>query len=61
MSTNSAMLSDHARPLSDTLVLVLTTLATEAGREVAVQPNRASARRFIEEILELTARLYPPS
>jgi AcrR family transcriptional regulator len=60
ISTNSALLSVHARPLSDTLVLVLTTLATEAGREVAVQPSRASAYRFIEEILELAARLYPP-
>ena len=60
MSTNSARLSEHARPLSDALVLVLTTLATEAGREVAVQSSRASAQRFIDEILELAARLYPP-
>jgi AcrR family transcriptional regulator len=60
MSTNSALLSEHARPLGDTLVLVLTTLATEAGREVAVQSSRAGARRFIEEILELAGRLYPP-
>ena len=61
ISTNSAMLSEQARPLSDTLVLVLTTLATEAGREVAVQPSRAGAQRFIDEILEIAARLYPPN
>jgi hypothetical protein len=38
---------------------VLTTIANEAGREVAVQPSRAAARRFINEILELIGRLYP--
>ena len=59
LSTNAEMLSEHARPLPETLVLVLTTIATEAGREVAVQPSRAAARRFTEEILELIGRLYP--
>jgi AcrR family transcriptional regulator len=59
LTTNADLLSEHARPLPDTLVLVLTTIATEAGREVAVQPSRAAARRFIEEILELIGRLYP--
>ena len=60
LTTNTELLSDQARPLSDTLVLVLTTIATEAGREVAVQPSRAAARRFIAEIAELMGRLYPP-
>ena len=59
LTTNADLLSEHARPLPDTLVLVLTTIATEAGREVAVQSSRAAARRFIEEILELIGRLYP--
>jgi AcrR family transcriptional regulator len=59
LTTNAEVLSEHSRPLPDTLVLVLTTIATEAGREVAVQPSRAAARRFTEEILELIGRLYP--
>lgn len=61
LTTNSDLLSEQARPLSDTLVLVLTTIATEAGREVAVQTNRTQARQFIDEICELIGRLYPPS
>lgn len=60
LTTNSDLLSEQVRPLSDTLVLVLTTIATEAGREVAVQSSRAQARRFIDEICELIGRLYPP-
>jgi AcrR family transcriptional regulator len=59
LATNSELLSEQARPLSDTLVLVLTTIATEAGREVAVRSTRAQARRFIDEICELIGRLYP--
>ncbi|HEX3589772.1 MAG TPA: TetR/AcrR family transcriptional regulator [Pseudonocardiaceae bacterium] len=59
LTANSEMLSEQARPLPDTLVLVLTTIANEAGREVAVQPSRAAARRFTNEILELIGRLYP--
>ena len=34
--------------------------ANEAGREVAVQPSKAAAGRFINEIVELIGRLYPP-
>lgn len=60
-TTNAELLSEHARPLSDAVVLVLTTIATEAGREVAVQASRANARRFIDEILDVLGRLYPPS
>jgi AcrR family transcriptional regulator len=59
LTTNTELLSDQARPLSDTLVLVLTTIANEAGREVAVQPSKAAAKRFIGEVVELIARLYP--
>ena len=59
LTTNTELLSDQARPLSDTLVLVLTTIANEAGREVAVQPSKAAAKRFIDEVVELIARLYP--
>ncbi len=61
LTTNAELLSEQARPLPDTLVLVLTTIATEAGREVAVQSSRADARRFTDEICELIGRLYPPA
>jgi AcrR family transcriptional regulator len=60
LTTNTELLSDQARPLSDTLVLMLTTIANEAGREVAVAASRAAARRFIDEVVELIGRLYPP-
>ncbi|HEX9334359.1 MAG TPA: TetR/AcrR family transcriptional regulator [Pseudonocardiaceae bacterium] len=57
LTTNTELLSDQARPLSDTLVFMLTTIATEAGREVAVQPSKVAARRFIDEVIELIGRL----
>jgi AcrR family transcriptional regulator len=60
LSTNAELLGEQARPLSDTLVLILTTIANEAGREVAVQPSKAAAQRFINEVIELIGRLYPP-
>ncbi|HEY0806517.1 MAG TPA: TetR/AcrR family transcriptional regulator [Pseudonocardiaceae bacterium] len=59
LTSNTELLSDQARPLSDTLVLVLTTIANEAGREVTVQPSKAAAKRFISEVVELVGRLYP--
>lgn len=58
LSTNMALLDEHSHPLSDALILVLTTIAGEAGREVAVQPSRAKAKAFIEEILEIMGKLY---
>lgn len=61
LRANATLLDQHARPLSDMLILVLTTIATEAGREVAVAPTKAKARRMIEEILQLMGCLYPPS
>lgn len=59
LTANAELLSGQDTPLPDTVVLVLTTIATEAGREVAVQPSKAAARRFIQEILELIGRVYP--
>jgi AcrR family transcriptional regulator len=58
LSTNMALLDEHSNPLSDALVLVLTTVASEAGREVAVQPSKAKAKAFIDEIIEIMGRLY---
>jgi AcrR family transcriptional regulator len=60
LRTNSVLLDKHAHPLSEVLILVLTTIATEAGREVAVAPSRTKARQMIDEVLELMGRLYPP-
>ncbi len=60
LRTNSALLDKQAHPLSDMLILVLTTIATEAGREVAVASSRAKARQMTDEVLELMGRLYPP-
>jgi AcrR family transcriptional regulator len=58
LSTNSALLNKQAHPLSDMQVLVLTTVATVVGREVAVAPTRAKASAMIHEVLELMGRLY---
>ncbi|GAA4659847.1 MULTISPECIES: TetR/AcrR family transcriptional regulator [Amycolatopsis] len=59
LHANSTLVNGHTRPLSDMLVLCLTAMATEAGREVATAPSRAKARRLIDEVLELMGRLYP--
>jgi len=54
---NSALLRADEQPLGDTLVLVLTTVVAEAGREVAVQDSREDAVRLADEVLELIARI----
>lgn len=59
LHANSTLVNGQTRPLSDMLVLCLTAMATEAGREVATAPTRAKARRMIDEVLELMRRLYP--
>ncbi|HVV07660.1 helix-turn-helix domain-containing protein [Amycolatopsis sp.] len=61
LHANSVLVNGHVRPLSEMLVLCLTAMATEAGREVAAAPSRARARRMIDEVLELMGRLYPSS
>jgi AcrR family transcriptional regulator len=60
LRTNTQLLDKQAHPLSDMLILVLTTIATEAGREVAVASSKAKARQMIDEVLELMGRLYLP-
>ena len=54
---NAALLRAEDRPLGDTLVLVLTTVVAEAGREVAVQDTRDDAMRLADEVLELVGRI----
>ncbi|TVT21307.1 TetR/AcrR family transcriptional regulator [Amycolatopsis acidiphila] len=61
LHANSTLTNGHTRPLSEMLVLCLTAMATEAGREVASAPSRAKARRMVDEVLELMRRLYPSS
>ena len=54
---NSALLRADEQPLGDTLVLVLTTIVAEAGREVAVADTRDDAMRLADEVIELVARI----
>jgi AcrR family transcriptional regulator len=59
LTANSTLVHGHTRPLSDTLVLALTAMSTEAGRAVAAAPTKAAANRVIDEMLTLMGRLYP--
>jgi hypothetical protein len=54
---NAALLRAEDQPLGETLVLVLTSVVAEAGREVAVQDSRDDAIRLADEVLELLARI----
>src|SRR3954462_3570277 len=54
---NAALLRADDQPLGETLVLVLTTVVAEAGREVAVQDPRDDAMRLADEVLELLGRI----
>jgi AcrR family transcriptional regulator len=59
LSKNSMQLNDRVHPLSELHVLILTGVATVVGREVAVAPSKAKARKMIDEALALMGRLYP--
>jgi len=54
---NAALLRADDQPLGETLVLVLTTVVAEAGREVAVQDTYEDAMRLADEVLELLGRV----
>jgi AcrR family transcriptional regulator len=55
---NAALLRvDSAEPWGDALVLVLTTVISEAGHEVAVCEDGASAQRLATDVLALIARI----
>jgi AcrR family transcriptional regulator len=54
---NAALLRADSQPLGDTLVLVMTTVVAEAGREVAVQDSRDEAMRLADEVVELLSRI----
>jgi AcrR family transcriptional regulator len=48
---------DSAEPWGDALVLVLTTVISEAGHEVAVCEDEDAARRLAGDVLSLIARI----
>jgi AcrR family transcriptional regulator len=54
---NAALLKTDDQPLGETLVVVLTSVVAEAGREVAVQENEEEAMRLVDEFVELLARI----
>lgn len=60
---NATLLSsgpDDAEPWGDALVLVLTTVVSEAGHEVAVCEDEESATRLAGDVLELIGRIGRP-
>jgi AcrR family transcriptional regulator len=60
VGVNTALLNTDNQPLGDTLVVVLTSVVAEAGREVAVQESEESATRLAGEFIELLARIGTP-
>ena len=61
---NAAVLdadADADEPWGDALVLVLTTVMSEAGHEVAVCEDATRARRLASDVLTLIARIGSPS
>lgn len=57
---NQTLLRADDQPLGDTLVLVLTSVVAEAGREVSVQDSAEEAYRLADEVLDLVARISSP-
>lgn len=60
---NATLLSsgpEDVEPWGDALVLVLTTVVSEAGHEVAVCDNEEAAHRLAGDVLELIARIGRP-
>jgi AcrR family transcriptional regulator len=54
---NTALLNNEDQPLGETLVVVLTSVVAEAGREVAVQESEEAAMRLAAEYVELLGRV----
>jgi AcrR family transcriptional regulator len=50
---------EQDRPFTATMILVLTAIVTEAGREITALASRRAARAFIEEVLSLMSQLHP--
>lgn len=54
---NTALLNTEDQPLGETLVVVLTSVVAEAGREVAVQDSEDKAMQLAGEFVELLRRV----
>jgi AcrR family transcriptional regulator len=59
LAINAAGFDPGARPFSPTMLLVLTAIVTEAGREITALSARRQARTFIDDVLGLIAQLRP--
>ncbi len=57
ISVNSKLLRDNTEPFGEALSLVLTTVISEAGREVALQPSKQRAMRYADAVLALLAHI----
>ncbi len=57
ISANAKLLGGRREPFGQALALVLTTVISEAGREVALQPSPQRATRYVDAVLELLARI----
>jgi AcrR family transcriptional regulator len=59
LAINAAGFDQDTRPFSPTMLLVLTAIVTEAGREVTALASRREARSFIDDVLALMGQLHP--
>ena len=57
IGVNATLLHPEEQPLGETLVILLTAVVAEAGREVSVQETEAQARTLAGEFIELLARI----
>lgn len=57
---NHALLHAGDDPRGEALVLVLTTVVSEAGHEVSVADDEASAMRLADDVLALVSRIGAP-
>jgi AcrR family transcriptional regulator len=59
LDINAAGFDHDAAPFSPTMLLVLTAIVTEAGREITGLSSRRLARTFIDDVLSLMGQLHP--
>jgi AcrR family transcriptional regulator len=57
IQVNETLLHAEDQPLGETLVILLTTVVAQAGREVALQETEEQATRLGEEFVELLGRI----
>ena len=57
MRQNGRLLHDQQRPSGDVLALVLTTVLSEAGHEVALQDDEAAAVALVDDVMVLVSRI----